>query len=604
MIQLHPLLGPADCVVEIPGSKSYTNRALFMAALTEGTVRIVNPLISDDTEAMMHCLESLGIACTRSDKVIEVSGGISRIREERFDLNANLSGTTIRFLLPLLCAIPGTKTLRGEEGLNKRPIKDLVEGLRQLGADIDYIEKEGCPPLKISSNHLNAGVIRMNGGVSSQYFSAILMAAPLLGGVTIEVVGDQISKPYIDMTIDTMQKFGVAVENEGYKRYQVVGGQSYQISEYIVEGDVSSASYFAAIATITKSRIVMKNMNPQSVQADMGFLKILEQMGSKIEYDANDITVTGSGVRAMDVDMENCPDQAQTLAVLAAFADGVTTISGVRSLRVKETERVKAVEAEFSKMGIKTESTEDVLKIYGGSPKSAAIDTYGDHRMAMSFAVAGAVLRGMQINNPEVVSKTFPEFWEKLSAIGIVSEGDILRSPKESSLGSRNIVLIGMRGSGKTTTAKALAQKMGVTFVETDALIVAKEGKSIVEIVAEKGWGHFRDLETDAVREVSRGDNQVISTGGGVILHQENIELLEKNGTFVYLRSNLETLRSRIAGGKGRPSLTGAASAVDEIEEILLKRSPVYESIAEIVVDTDGLAPAQVADTVLEKLRT
>ena len=419
MIRLHPLSKPVDATVEIPGSKSYTNRALFMAALTQGTVRIVNPLISDDTEAMMRCLEMLGVTCTRGSGVIEVTGGRSRIKADAVDLNANLSGTTIRFLLPLLCAIPGTKTLRGEEGLNKRPIKDLVDGLRQLGADIAYMEHDGCPPLKISSARLNSGVIKINGGVSSQYFSAILMTAPLLGDVTIEVIGEQISKPYIDMTIDTMQKFGVTVENEQYKTYRVAGGQSYDISEYIVEGDVSSASYFAAIATITKSRIVMKNMNPESVQADMGFLKILQEMGSKIEYGINEITVTGNGVRAMHVDMEHCPDQAQTLAVLAAFADGLTTISGVRSLRVKETERVKAVEAELVKMGIKTESTQDVLKIYGGNPHAAIIDTYGDHRMAMSFAVAGIVLNGLQINNPEVVSKTFPTFWEKLKEIGI-----------------------------------------------------------------------------------------------------------------------------------------------------------------------------------------
>ena len=416
-MRLVPLKGPIEATVAIPGSKSYTNRALIMGAIA-GDVRIENPLISDDTEAMLRCLEVLGVTFKRETDAIHILNTLTTQEGETYELDANISGTTIRFLLPLICCIPGTKILFGKEGLNKRPIGDLVDGLRQIDARIEYADKEGFPPLKVTSAGLQSGVIKMSGAVSSQYFSALLMISPLLeGGIVIEVQGSQISKPYIDMTIDSMRQFGVEVINEGYKRYVVQGGEIYSAKTYKVEGDVSSASYFAAIAALTKSKITLSNMNPHSMQADMEFLKILEKMGAKVSFGENSITVEGHGVKPLEVDMESCPDQAQTLAVLAAFADGVTKITGVRSLRVKETERVKAVEQELAKMGIRTESTPDSLTIYGGNPKSAAIDTYGDHRMAMSFAVAGTKLAGMEINDPDVVGKTFPEFWDKLKSL-------------------------------------------------------------------------------------------------------------------------------------------------------------------------------------------
>lgn len=418
-IRLSPLSGPVETSVGIPGSKSYTNRALLMATMCREPVRILKPLMSDDTRAMIHCLSTLGIEIDERADEILVKGHITDVKACEYSLDADLSGTTIRFMLALSCVIPGVQILSGKEGLNKRPIGDLVDGLRQLGAKIEYLGEQGFPPLRVSSAKLNPGTIRANGRISSQFISAILMIAPQVGDVTIEVVGEQISKSYIDMTIDTMERFGVPVINDKYRRYFVTAGQVYQASEYTVEGDASSASYFAAIAALTKSRITLTNMNPQSVQADMKFFQILEDMGSTISYEKDQIVVSGSGIRPMEIDMENCPDQAQTMAVLAAFAPGVTKISGVRSLRVKETERIKALEAELAKMGIKTESTEDTLTIYGGDPKPTTIDTYGDHRMAMSFAVAGAMLEGMQINDPSVVNKTFPEFWSKLESIGV-----------------------------------------------------------------------------------------------------------------------------------------------------------------------------------------
>jgi 3-phosphoshikimate 1-carboxyvinyltransferase len=418
-LKLTPLAEPVRATVEIPGSKSYTNRALLMAAMAHKPVAILKPLMSDDTKAMLHCLGVLGITTELSERGVRVTASLNTIAHRNYNLDANLSGTTIRFILALSCVVPGIKTIYGKEGLHKRPIADLVDALRQLGATIEYLDKEGFPPIRVSSFKLSSGTVRMNGGVSSQFLSALLMIAPLIGELNIEVTGEQISKPYIDMTIDMMRRWGVQVSNEQYAKYSVAPNQPYGLSEYSVEGDVSSASYFAAIAALTRSHITLTNMNPQSVQADMKFFRILEDMESVVRYEKDSIVVEGGGVRPLAVDMEQCPDQAQTVAVLAAFAKGKTTISGVRSLRVKETERVIALEQELAKMGIKTESTHDSLSVYGGNPKPATIDTYGDHRMAMSFAVAGTMLSGVEINDPDVVNKTFPLFWEKLASIGV-----------------------------------------------------------------------------------------------------------------------------------------------------------------------------------------
>lgn len=418
-IKILPLSAPVSHQLVVPGSKSYTNRSLILAALTRNPVKILNPLFSNDTEAMINCLKTLGIDVEVGPDYINVLGNVGDVRDGNYQLNAHLSGTTVRFILALSCLVPGIKIIRGESGLNKRPIQELVHGLQGLGAQIDYLDQVGFPPLKVSSTKLSSGVITLKGDISSQYFSAILMIAPQMGEVTIRVKNEQISQPYIDMTIDTMCEFGVKVINQNYKKYIVPANQRYSKREYSVEGDYSSAGYFFAMAALTKSTITVKNLNPNSKQADLRFVKILEKMGNQVTYGKNEVTIKGTAIKPIRVDMEDCPDQVQTLAVLCSFAKGVTKITGVRSLRVKETERVKALQNELKKMGIKTSSTKDSLTVYGGDPKSAHIDTYGDHRMAMSFAVAGTKLPGMVINNPQVVSKTFPQFWEKLTSIGV-----------------------------------------------------------------------------------------------------------------------------------------------------------------------------------------
>ena len=592
-IKIHPLEKPMKAEVAIPGSKSYTNRALLLAALRGGSVMIKNPLVSDDTHAMIACLRALGIKCTFKNDSLIVSGDIRKLAKKEYNLNANLSGTTIRFLLAFACIVPGIKIVRGRGRLNERPIAHLVESLRELGAKIEYVDKKGYPPARVLSSKLKAGKVTMKGTISSQFLSALLMVAPLVGKMEIVVEGEQISRPYVTMTIEAMNDFGVKVENKDFKRYIVQAGQNYKAKEYVVEGDVSSASYFFAIAALTHSTITLTNMNPRSSQADMRFLKILEEMGSRVSYGKSSITVEGGGVKPVTVDMEDCPDQAQTLAVLAAFAEGTTTMTGIRSLRVKETERVVAVEQELKKMGIKTESTQDSMTIYGGSPKPARVDTYGDHRMAMAFAVAASKLPGMEINDPDVVTKTFPRFWKALALAG---------APFEMVYEHPNIVLIGMRGGGKSTIARLLSERLGKKLADLDATVEKEEGISITDMVEKFGWEYFRDRESEAVKKVTRQKDVIVSTGGGVINRPENIAALKQRGILIFLSSSAKTLARRIDKDEGRPRLTEAATTLAEVEAVLAERKKLYEAAADEIINDEGLTLEGKVAEVLKRL--
>lgn len=594
-LKIHPLEKPTNATVAIPGSKSYTNRALLLAALRGGSVKIRNPLVSDDTHAMIACLRTLGIKCVFKNDSLLVSGDIKKIKKAEYNLNANLSGTTIRFLLAFACIVPGIKIIRGRGRLNQRPIAHLVESLRELGAKIEYVDKKGYPPVRVTSSKLKAGTVKMKGTISSQFLSALLMVAPLVGKMAIEVEGEQISRPYVAMTIEAMKDFGVSVQNKDFKHYVVAPKQAYTAKEYVVEGDVSSASYFFAIAALTRSTITLTNMNPKSSQADMRFLELLQDMGSTITYGEGTITIRGGGVKALgEVDMKDCPDQAQTLAVLAAFAEGETTMTGIRSLRVKETERVVALERELKKMGIKTETTFDTITVHGGNPRPARIDTYDDHRMAMAFAVAATKLHGMEISDPDVVSKTFPRFWKELALAG---------APFEMVYEHPNIVLIGMRGGGKTTVARHLSERLGKKLADLDAMVEKEEGMGITDMVKKFGWEYFRDRESEIVKTVAMQKDLIISTGGGVINRPENIAALKQRGILIFLSSSAKTLARRIDNDEGRPRLTEAASTLAEVEAILAERKKLYEAAADEIINDEGLTLDQKVEEVMQRLK-
>lgn len=415
---IHPLKEPINATLSLPGSKSLTNRALVIAALTPRQVTILHPLVADDTSTMASCLTNLGIPIEQKKNRWIIHGDRRQTKNLKHQLNARLSGTTLRFIIPLACITPGTTFIRGEDGLNARPIGILVNTLRARGASIEYLGKNGHSPLQIQTSVLRSGTIRMRGDVSSQFISALLMTLPVIGESTLIITGPSVSQAFIRMTIALMETCGVTVQKRG-TIYTIPRGV-YTASRIVIEPDASSACYIAAIAALTHSTITIRSINAHSVQPDMRFFTILRKMGNRISYTADGVTIHGAGVRPVSVDMSDCPDQIQTLAVLAAFAKGKTVIRGIQTLRMKETDRVRALESELRRMHISTRVTKSTISILGGSPHAGCIKTYGDHRMAMAFAVAGSTLPGIQIEEPTVVTKTFPGFWDILSTLGIV----------------------------------------------------------------------------------------------------------------------------------------------------------------------------------------
>lgn len=403
--------------VSIPGSKSYTLRALLMAAMSDRPVTITGVLMSGDTQAAINCLRCLGVDIQQDKEKITVKASINVAPESTTQLHVNQSGVTMRLLTAICCTLPGAQVIGGIASLNARPIGVLVDSLRSLGAHIHYLDKEGYPPVSIGPAKLHGGKITIDGSTSSQYVTATLLIAPLLKeGITLQIVGQPTSEPYIDMTIECMHRFGIQVKRIAHGAI-IPGSQYYASAKYHVEGDVSSAAYFWAIAALTQSTITTTNIVQSSIQPDMALLDILANMGNVVTKNHSSTTVKGTGVHAVDIDMTSCPDQIMTVAVLAAFASGKTTISGIRTLRIKESDRVSAIINGLQKMGITANAANNVLTINGGSPHAARIATYDDHRIAMAFAVAGTRLDGMIIENPSVVNKTFPSFWDELEAI-------------------------------------------------------------------------------------------------------------------------------------------------------------------------------------------
>lgn len=589
-ILLRPLLKPVRAIVSVPGSKSITNRALILASLCKNPVEITNPLQSDDTKALISCLQTLGIEIQQGKNKLLVDGNIDDVKDKLYNLNAGLSGTTMRFLLALCCIVSGTKILTGETGLCKRPIKDLVDALRQLGANIEYLESEGFPPIKISSAKLENKQITINGAVSSQFLSALLMIAPKINGVTIHVKNKPVSSSYVALTKQVMHSFGVQVIQEK-KVFKTYG--EYNAKKIIIEGDYSAACYFGAIAALTKSTIIIKNLNPHSLQGDKEFFSILASMGNKIVENKQGITIHGKQILPVHINMENCPDQIQTLAVLAAFGKGETKIFGISTLKAKETDRLTAITTELGKMGIKTKVTKDSLSIFGGNPHSATIETYGDHRMAMAFAVAGSKLEDLVIKNPDVVSKTFPLFWKELKKVGV----KIIERRKTS----QKIVLTGFMGAGKSSVAPLLAKKLGFRSVEMDDLVLKQsKKKSIKEIFEKHGEKKFRELEHIAAETLINKKNIVVSPGGGVVMDSTTMRILKENATIIFLSTDFATIEKRLVDTTDRPLWKNK----EQTKKLFEIRQPLYLQHADIIVSTDGKSLEKITEEIIERIST
>jgi 3-phosphoshikimate 1-carboxyvinyltransferase len=403
-----------------PGSKSYTNRALVLAALADGRSTIDGALFSDDTLHMARSLTALGIRVDADEALsrFEVGGGGGKLPVSRASVFVGNSGTTARFLTPVMALGTGVFDLEGDEAMGRRPIQPLLDALGTLGVRATSVRGNGCPPVRVESSGFEGGSVRMAGGISSQYFSALLMVAPCTRrGIQLEVEGDLVSKPYIEVTAQAMQAFGASFRNERYARFEVDPG-AYRATGYVVEPDASAASYFFAAAAVTRGRVVVPGLGARSLQGDLAFVRLLERMGCTVrQTDAETEVIGPETLRGIDVDMSDLSDTAQTLAAIAPFADRPTRVTGIGFIRRKETNRVAAVVAELRRLGIRADEEDDGFVVHPGTPRPADIETYDDHRMAMSFAITGLGAAGVRIKNPACVSKTFPHFFDVLATL-------------------------------------------------------------------------------------------------------------------------------------------------------------------------------------------
>ncbi len=415
---------PIEATVQLPGSKSLTNRALIIAGLARGTSRLQGVGLADDMRYMMQFLKGLEIdvSLDEASRTATVAGCGGHIPADEADLFCGNAGTVVRFGTAMCCLGMGNYRIDGIERMRSRPIGPLVDVLRDLGAGIGYEGQEGFLPLTIAGRGLWGGQALISADQSSQFVSAVLLAAPYARtDVMLQLAGEVVSEPYIRMTRQMMEDFGVSVLADRGK-YIVPALQTYTGRTYRIEPDASAASYFFAAAALTGGRVTVAGLGRRSLQGDIGFVHVLQQMGCTVEQDETSTTVTGpkdGQLRGVDVDLNEMPDMAQTLAVLALFAKGPTHIRHVANLRIKETDRIAAVANELRKFGAMVEARDDGFSITPPAvPPPAAVETYDDHRMAMAFALAGLRIDGVVIQNAECVSKTFPKFFEVFEGMG------------------------------------------------------------------------------------------------------------------------------------------------------------------------------------------
>ena len=421
MIEIQPLRKPLDATVEVPGSKSYTNRALLVAAMARGASTVTGALFSDDTRYMCNALQKLGVEIEVDEKraTFNVHGNGGSIPVSGAELYIGNSGTTSRSLTAYVSLGHGKFVIDGDEPMRHgRPISDLLDALRQIGVSARSQFENGHLPVIVEANGLTGGKTRLDVSKSSQFLTALLLIAPCAkDDMEIEVVGAR-EMPYIDITLSVMEAFGVQVINEDYKYFRIEGGQQYRPRSYNVEPDASSASYFFAAAALTGGRVTVQHLNLDSAQGDVGFVQVLEQMGCQVTTSDIGITVTGARqLKGIDVDMRAISDTSLTLAAIAPFTDSKVTIRNIEHTRWQETDRIHAMVTELRKLDVPVVEHRDGLEISPAAITPAAIDTYEDHRVAMAFSLVGLKVDGIRINDPECVNKTFPNYFQVLEEL-------------------------------------------------------------------------------------------------------------------------------------------------------------------------------------------
>ncbi|KAJ7621194.1 Shikimate dehydrogenase [Roridomyces roridus] len=595
-----------------PGSKSISNRALVLAALAQGTCRLKNLLHSDDTQVMMAALIELkGASFIWEDGgetlVVQGGGGSLSVPHKGKEIYLGNAGTAARFLTTVCTLVQGpgeTTVITGNARMKQRPIGPLVDALRANGSTIDYLESAGCLPLSIAPQGLKGGTIQLAASVSSQYVSSVLLCAPYAAEpITLELTGGQvISQPYIDMTIAMMRTFGVVVSRRVDQAtgklldiYDIPRGVYTNPADYNIESDASSATYPLAIAAITGTTCTIQNIGSSSLQGDARFaIEVLQGMGCTVVQTPTETTVTGPPVGQLkaieEIDMEVMTDAFLTATVLAAVANGKTRIIGIANQRVKECNRIRAMIDELAKFGVDTNELEDGLEIIGKPigelKKGVSVHCYDDHRVAMSFSVLSTVISDTVIEEKRCVEKTWPNWWDDLeNKIGLKVQGIELDSPVAEASGTVNadadasIILIGMRGSGKTFTGHLAASRLSWTCLDADAIFEEKHQIGVRQFVHMHGWPAFRDAETVILRELlaTKSKNHVISLGGGIVETAEARDLLKEyahKGPVVLIMRPIDEIVAYLGVEAARPAYG------EPIEAVFNRRAPWFKDCA------------------------
>ncbi|KAJ3324463.1 3-dehydroquinate dehydratase (3-dehydroquinase) [Boothiomyces sp. JEL0866] len=603
--------------LNVPGSKSISNRALVMAALGKGQCKLRGLLHSDDVQVMLESLQKLvGISFNWEDggETLVIEGGAGRLRVPDTELYLGNAGTASRFLTTVCSLISephkaGIPTvLTGNARMKQRPIGPLVTALQQNGTKVKFLENEGCFPLEITPNNgLAGGAIKLSASVSSQYVSSILISAPYAQEeVVLDLTGDSvISQPYIDMTVAMMKSFGISVERLGdSNQYRVPKGVYQNPSEYLVEADASSATYPLAFAAITGSTVTVTNIGSNSLQGDAEFaVKVLEKMGCTVSQTESTTTVTGpkSLVPIPQIDMESMTDAFMTATVLAAVAQNpngedqnTTRITGIANQRVKECDRIAAMIEQLARLGVAASELPDGLQIHGIDRKNlksispSGVRCYDDHRIAMSFSVLACAYPigepGLAITEKKCVEKTWPSWWDALQntlgmeLVGVDLDHHALfgkpsKGLEQTHVSDKSIILIGMRGAGKTHIGRAAAANLGLRFIDMDHYLEKEASCTIPEFISKNGWDEFRNLEIKCLAQVTKlnSSGAVIACGGGVVEREENRILLKQwEGLVIHIKRDIQEIEKYLSVDKTRPTYN------DDLRTTYARRLPFF----------------------------
>jgi 3-phosphoshikimate 1-carboxyvinyltransferase len=633
MLTIDPLVEPPNARIDLPGSKSITNRALVVAGLADGESELAGVLFSEDTHVMMDSLQKMGVGIRQNlnGLSVSISGTGGSLQRPEETLWVHQSGTTARFCLPLAALCGQEVTIDGDKQIKNRPHEELCKALQSLGAQIEYLEAPNSFPLVVNGKDLQGGQISLNGGISSQFISALLLAAPCFPDqLELNIDGDLVSRPYIDMTISVMQAFGAQVQRVNDRRY-VVSPTGYRNSRYEIEPDASAASYFFAAAAISGGSITIEGLGSRSIQGDTRFVDIVEKMGAKVVRSDNALSVTGTGsLIGIDASMKEISDTVPTLAAIAPLASGPTVISDVAFIARKESDRVTALITELRKIGVQAEKTETGMVIYPGEVQKGTVHTYDDHRIAMAFSILGLVVPGITLDSPQCVAKTFPSFFDVLDQVRVAGDAKL-----------SILAIDGPAGSGKSTLAKQVAKQLSLEYLDTGAMYrsvaavalaqsASLDDEAEIAEIAERINIRFDDGRvyvddddlTEAIRspEVNGAVSQVAANPGvrSIMRRQQRSwarvrggGVLEGRdiGSVVFPEARLKVYVTATPEERARRRSLESGRSVEDIMEEILQRdtkdstrgdSPLVADQEAVVIDTTGKTIQETSDYIEE----